>query len=93
MQANDTAYCEPRRDFGPYTQYEVGFPMMGDEPTTLPADWAEYADGSHPSNVYGYVPVEMIQELIDSHGGIDIAKSYSRHERSLISYEKLFRMR
>ena len=52
---------------GPYTHVEVGFPSAKPEPWT---DWETYSDGGEPTEtVYGYVPVEMVTALVESHGG------------------------
>lgn len=52
---------------GPYTHVEVGFPSARPEPWT---DWETYSDGGEPTEtVYGYVPVEMVAALVESHGG------------------------
>lgn len=73
IQASETAYCTPRGNQGPYTEMEVGFVHGAKVPDT----WLEYSDdGEITSDVFGYVPVKLIQEFIDIHGGIDIAKSY-----------------
>ena len=64
VQASHTHYCTPRNDTGPYTRLEVGYPSA--DP---PEAWAKYADGEYPSDVYGYVPVAMIREFIEAHGG------------------------
>jgi hypothetical protein len=36
---------------------------------TPPDTWQNYADGEFPSDVYGYVPVELVEAFIESHGG------------------------
>jgi hypothetical protein len=64
VQASRYHYCTPRTDSGPYTHLEVGFPSV-DPPET----WATYADGEYPADVYGYVPVALIQTFISAHGG------------------------
>lgn len=64
VQASETHYCTPRTDKGPYISVEVGYPTV-----TPPETWAEYADGDYPSDVYGYVPVEMVKQFIEAHGG------------------------
>lgn len=53
---------------GPYTRVEVGFPSERPEPWST---WEQYAEdpGSPTHTVYGYVPVELVRALIDSHGG------------------------
>ncbi|MHC3427237.1 hypothetical protein [Streptomyces sp. DT18] len=66
--ADDSVYTVPADYPGPYTKVEVGFPSERPEPWS---DWAEYAeDPDEPTEtVYGYVPVETVRALIDSHGG------------------------
>lgn len=58
----------PRDYLGPYTAVEVGFPSARPEPW---AEWSQRAeDEDEPtSTVYGYVPVDMVRALIESHGG------------------------
>ena len=68
VQAHDGAYCSPRTDPA-YTDYyfevEVGFPSEREELLM------EYVEGyDNPTGtVYGYVPVEVVQEVIEKHGG------------------------
>lgn len=71
VQAGRTLYCTPREDGARWTSVEVGFPT-----DRLPASFAEYADNpSDPLNdlnlnsVWGYVPIEMVVDLLNSHGG------------------------
>lgn len=83
--AGPGVYCTPRpalldglpdglvsnapKDFpGPYTAVEVGYPSERPEP------WGEWIqrceDEERPTDtVYGYVPVDMVRALIESHGG------------------------
>jgi hypothetical protein len=66
IQAGERSYCSPRNDIGPYTAVELGFPNEED-PLIIP--WAE--DGSDlKGTVYGYVPVDIVLEMITNHGGI-----------------------
>lgn len=66
VQASHGAYCSPRTNLGPWSHVECGFPS--DVPSVI-MDYAEELD--HPTaTVYGYVPIELVEELIESHGGI-----------------------
>ena len=66
VQANGTAYCDPRDDVGPYTEVEVGFPNR-DEP--MLRQWAE--DPSNPTEtVYAWVPRQVDLNVIAKHGGM-----------------------
>ena len=69
VQASSFHYCRPRLD-GPqdYESVELGFPSMEDE---LINEYAEdYSD--YTGTVYGYVPIEVVERLIEKHGGIKI---------------------
>lgn len=54
---------------GPYTHVEVGFPSQRPEPWDF--GWDRYAeDPQDPTGtVYGYVPVDMVRDVIAAHGG------------------------
>jgi hypothetical protein len=76
VQASHTHYCEPRNDEGPYSEMELGFPSQG---TEIPQSLLNYeetsqggkGEGFNPyETVYGYVPVDVIKELVDANGGI-----------------------
>ena len=67
VQASFGHYCSPR-DSGDivYDQVELGFPNAV-EPELL-----EYAEDSDKptETVYGWVPVELVNKIIEKHGGI-----------------------
>lgn len=67
VQANEYAYCIPRENgANMYEHVELGFPSTADE---LIEDYAE--DPDNPTEtVYGYVPIDIVVELIEKHGGI-----------------------
>ena len=66
VQANETAYCDPRDNTGPYTEVEVGFPNR-EEP--MLKQWAE--DPSKlTETIYAWVPRQVILNVIAKHGGM-----------------------
>lgn len=67
VQANEAAYCTPRSNLGPYTDVECGYPSADPGPAML-----EHADdrGDPMNTIYAYVPVEIVDALLESHGGI-----------------------
>ena len=69
VQASSFHYCKPRLDgIQDYESVELGFPSMEDE---LINEYAEdYSD--YTGTVYGYVPIEVVERLIEKHGGIKI---------------------
>ena len=65
VQASEYAYSTPRAKDAFYTHVEAGYP------SELPSVLSEYAEEPNTINtVFGHVPVEVINKLIDSHGGI-----------------------
>lgn len=67
IQASETHYCEPRQSkISNYKSVELGFPSAEEE---LISDYAE--DDDLTNTVYGWVPVEIVDQLLEKHGGID----------------------
>lgn len=69
VQANEGAYCYPRKNLQSYTdhyEFEVGFPSEKID------DFMEYAENpDEPTDtVYGWVPWETIQKVIEDNGGL-----------------------
>ena len=64
VQASVYHYCYPRVDESPfYIQAEVGYPSEWEE---LLREWHE----GGVNGVYGYVPIDVINEVILKHGGL-----------------------
>ena len=59
-------YCTPRYHCNQYIEVELGFPSAAD---SLLEGYAE--DPSDPiGTVYGYVPIEVVENLVEKHGGM-----------------------
>lgn len=68
IQANTYTYCDPKENHADfYSEVELGFPNREDD---LINDYAEDPDDP-TGTVYGYVPVEVVDKLLEKHGGID----------------------
>ena len=66
IQADRNMYCSPRIDGAEwYYKVELGYPSAED---SLINDYAE--DDDYTKTVYGYVPVEIVDKLLEKHGGI-----------------------
>ena len=64
VQASAWHYCTPRQSgLSEYEEVEVGFPSEDEELIQKYLEWPE-------SDVYGYVPVEVIWQVIIKHGGL-----------------------
>lgn len=67
VQATYGAYCSPRTNVAVWDEVEVGFPSTKPE---LIMDFVE--DKEQPTEtVYGYVPIGLVEELIELHGGMN----------------------
>lgn len=69
VQASSSHYCSPRDNEGPYVSVEIGFPSERVE------EFMDYIDGNRDDTdptdtVYGWVPVHVVVEVIDQHGGL-----------------------
>lgn len=67
VQATHGAYCQPRDNQGPWYEVEVGFPSAAPD---LLMSYAEQPE-KPTDTVYGYVPIELVEQLIEQHGGPD----------------------
>ena len=66
VQAGRYIYSDPREDASYYNEVELGFPSCKDD---LIMPYAE--DPDIPiKTVYAYVPVEVVDELFEKHGGL-----------------------
>lgn len=67
VQATAAAYCSPRENLGPWYEVEVGFPSAAPEFIMSYAEQPEIPT----ETVYGYVDIDLVEKLIDTHGGPD----------------------
>jgi len=67
VQASKFNYASPRRDNAwPYYEVEVGFPSEVEPELLYKAE-----DIENPTDtVYGWVPVELIEKIVEKHGGL-----------------------
>lgn len=67
IQAGAHHYSRPRSPTGPWQQVECGFPSVVD---TILMPYAETEDDPLHT-VYAYVPVMVLAQVLEAHGGID----------------------
>ena len=71
VQASHLHHCTPRIDDAEmYETVELGFPNMEDSLIFPYAEEKRKPTGT----IYSYVPVDIVDKLIEKHGGIDDAK-------------------
>ena len=75
IQATEYTYCTPAMNHArSYTDVELGFPSEEDK---LINEYTEYLeDDTYTDTVYPYVPVEIVDKLIEKHGGIVAVEGY-----------------
>lgn len=71
-QGSSGMYCSPRENSTVFLRMEIGYPSTT-EPLIM--EWAEESENP-TGTVYGYVPVEVIQSVIDKHNGINIDETF-----------------
>ena len=66
VQVSRSNYCSPRIDDAEYySEVEIGFPSEIEEEILGFAETPDDPTGT----VYGYVPVELVDRIIEKHGG------------------------
>ncbi len=74
VQCSEYAYSTPRKNIKKYTEVEIGYPSSEEE---LIVEYAE--DPDHlTETVYGYVPIEVVREVLNKHRGINIGATFPR---------------
>lgn len=71
IQASEYHYCTPRLTQDYYREVELGFPSKEDELINIYAE----TDFDYTKTVYGYVPIGIVEELIEKHGGINVEET------------------
>jgi hypothetical protein len=72
VQGNEMAYSIPRKTGTDFQAMEIGFPS---EVEDLILKFMDTSIADPTQTVYGYVPLDIIQKVIDKHGGIDAEKT------------------
>jgi hypothetical protein len=72
VQASRFHYCSPRNDHGPYSEVEVGYPTP-DFPEGV--QWKDNPDRPDSESVFAFVPIKVVSDWIDSHGGYSHLKA------------------
>jgi hypothetical protein len=72
VNANQRAYCQPQSDVGPWTSVEISFPSSPVDSILPFVETFDYGDDEtdQTQTIYGNVPIEIVDQLIESHGGI-----------------------
>lgn len=79
VQAGEAIYCMPRVNLrsGGYVEVEIGFPS---EKEDLICQYAENS-ADYTKTVYPYVPVEVVEKVIEKHGGMVEQPKEEMHDK------------
>lgn len=69
IQASRSHYCLPPENEGPYTHYELAHPRGLGAPDLALLKKYEDSEG-----IYAYVPKEVLDKIINSHGGFRVGQ-------------------
>ena len=72
VQGSSGHYCSARFEQDYFFEMEIGFPSLEEE---IIMKYAENPD-EPTKTVYGYVPCEIIEQVIEKHGGIDVDMTF-----------------
>jgi hypothetical protein len=72
VQASEAHYSVPRKSVKQYSKMEIGYPSQEEK------EIIEYAEEAEEltNTVYPYVPFEVVDSVIEKHGGIDVKKTF-----------------
>ena len=74
VQGSEFNYSEPRKPSKSFTKMELGYPSVEEKDINEFAEEAEELTGT----VYPYVPFEVVEAIIEKHGGIDVQKTFTK---------------
>jgi hypothetical protein len=63
-------FCRPRNNHGPWSHVEVGYPSLVSRELHLYAK-----DRNDPNTIYSEVPLPVVIELVNKHGGLDVKRT------------------
>lgn len=71
IQTSEYHYCSPRENNCPYYDLvEVGFIEKEGKRYPAPESWIPFAEEGHVlSDVFAYIPIELVNAFIAEHGG------------------------
>lgn len=80
VQASRMHYCEPRVNEGPHTKFEVLIVEPGPDGYYEPL-LQDYSGDCSPGGdrIFMYVPANVIDAVIEGHGGINKEKTYGNN--------------
>ena len=69
VQASSFHYCNPRNDYGPYHEVEVGY-VEDKDGNAVVFETPNYKCSGRWSDVYSFIDTHVLMDFIEIHGGI-----------------------
>ena len=89
VQASNVSACRPRgNNRTDYTHFEVD-ELIHEIPELQPYKKVLRLTEGIYRNIYEYVPKEIVEEIIEKHGGIDVEKTFEKSELDKLFYENV----
>ena len=83
VQVGYSLYSKPKKVAKRYSEVEIGYPS---EHEPLLEEYAEtiFEDGfiDYTDTVYPYVPVKIVDNVLEKHGGIDLTKTKTLQKKN-----------
>jgi hypothetical protein len=68
VQGNEMTYSIPKKVATEFTAMEIGFPSAQED---LIMEFIDRLVLEPTQSVYGYIPIDLIEKIVEKHGGID----------------------
>ncbi len=73
VQGSEMTYSIPKKVGTEFTAMEIGFPSQQED---LIMEFIDSDTQPPTRSVYGYIPIDLIEKVIEKHGGIDEQKTF-----------------
>lgn len=73
VQGHEMTYSIPKEICGEFEAMEIGFPS---EQEDLIMEFIDSDTQPPTQSVYGYIPIDLIEKVVEKHGGIDEDKTF-----------------
>ncbi len=73
IQGNEMTYSIPKKVATEFQAMEIGFPSQQED---LIMEFIDRTEHDPTQSVYGYIPIDLIEKVIEKHGGIDESSTF-----------------
>ena len=73
VQGHEMTYSIPKKVTTEFQAMEIGFPSQQED---LIMEFIDRPGHEPTQSVYGFIPIDLIEQIIEKHGGIDEQKTF-----------------